>query len=255
MAYLRTAALATAALGFAAGLGSPVTRAHAAVVCAATGTANPDLACFTGTDGDEFKLFEIKADGSRATFFNSIGSNTAVEDVKTVTDVPVDTSNGFGEVKPSKGSGPWTTTTFSPTATSAFTWDGLFVRGQIEGKSFDGDLFATVFLLNGTSASFEFSGIKSNADFGTLGFDEPPGSLGVAIRSATFSLAGTGGDFKSMKQFEVSECLTTAGCSGGGGEPPGSIPEPSTWAMMLLGFVGLGFAAFRRAKVRPVFMT
>jgi hypothetical protein len=26
------------------------------------------------------------------------------------------------------------------------------------------------------------------------------------------------------------------------------VPEPSTWAMMLLGFAGLGFAAFRRAR-------
>jgi hypothetical protein len=25
-------------------------------------------------------------------------------------------------------------------------------------------------------------------------------------------------------------------------------PEPSTWAMMALGFAGLGFAAFRRAR-------
>jgi hypothetical protein len=28
-----------------------------------------------------------------------------------------------------------------------------------------------------------------------------------------------------------------------------SVPEPSTWAMMMLGFAGLGFAAYR--KVRP----
>jgi hypothetical protein len=27
------------------------------------------------------------------------------------------------------------------------------------------------------------------------------------------------------------------------------IPEPSTWAMMLLGFVGLGYAGYRRARV------
>jgi hypothetical protein len=25
------------------------------------------------------------------------------------------------------------------------------------------------------------------------------------------------------------------------------IPEPSTWAMMLIGFAGLGFAGYRRA--------
>jgi hypothetical protein len=30
------------------------------------------------------------------------------------------------------------------------------------------------------------------------------------------------------------------------------VPEPSTWAMMLLGFAGLGFAAFRRRKKRKL---
>jgi hypothetical protein len=28
-------------------------------------------------------------------------------------------------------------------------------------------------------------------------------------------------------------------------------PEPSTWAMMLIGFVGLGFAGYRRTR-KPV---
>ena len=27
-----------------------------------------------------------------------------------------------------------------------------------------------------------------------------------------------------------------------------SVPEPSTWAMMLLGFAGLSFAGYRRAR-------
>jgi PEP-CTERM motif len=26
------------------------------------------------------------------------------------------------------------------------------------------------------------------------------------------------------------------------------VPEPSTWAMMLLGFMGLGYAGYRRGK-------
>jgi threonine/homoserine/homoserine lactone efflux protein len=31
-----------------------------------------------------------------------------------------------------------------------------------------------------------------------------------------------------------------------GGTP--TVPEPSTWAMMLLGFAGLGYAGYRRAR-------
>jgi Ice-binding-like/PEP-CTERM motif len=34
---------------------------------------------------------------------------------------------------------------------------------------------------------------------------------------------------------------------------PPAIPEPSTWAMMILGFAGLGFMAYRR-KAKPVLM-
>jgi hypothetical protein len=29
------------------------------------------------------------------------------------------------------------------------------------------------------------------------------------------------------------------------------VPEPATWAMMLMGFAGLGFAGYRRAKTAP----
>ncbi len=32
----------------------------------------------------------------------------------------------------------------------------------------------------------------------------------------------------------------------------GAIPEPSTWAMMLLGFAGLGYAGYRKAKQAAV---
>lgn len=49
-----------------------------------------------------------------------------------------------------------------------------------------------------------------------------------------------GGDFLSLTTTTVS--LTDA------------VPEPSTWAMMLLGFAGIGFLAYRR-KSKPALMT
>ena len=43
------------------------------------------------------------------------------------------------------------------------------------------------------------------------------------------------------------------GASARGPFPVGSVPEPSTWAMMLLGFAGVGFMAYRR-KSKPALL-
>jgi hypothetical protein len=34
--------------------------------------------------------------------------------------------------------------------------------------------------------------------------------------------------------------------------PPSPVPEPSTWAMLLIGFAGLGYAAVRKGAVRAI---
>ena len=43
------------------------------------------------------------------------------------------------------------------------------------------------------------------------------------------------------------------GSAGFSGPSAGTVPEPSTWAMMLIGFAGLGFAGARRTRLGPVF--
>ena len=57
-----------------------------------------------------------------------------------------------------------------------------------------------------------------------------------------------GGDFKSDNVAFVVDA-NVAGATGLVGSGPAtmsSVPEPSTWAMMILGFFGVGFMAYRR---------
>jgi PEP-CTERM motif len=62
-----------------------------------------------------------------------------------------------------------------------------------------------------------------------------PGGLYQQL-STNGNVTGTGGDGIDVLAYAQA------------GLPPPGTPEPSTWAMMMLGFAGLGFAGYRKAK-------
>jgi choice-of-anchor C domain-containing protein len=83
-----------------------------------------------------------------------------------------------------------------------------------------------------------------------------PGSMGWTSESFTFVASGT------------SDTLTFASATilvSGNGDFPTAfgpaldnvsvtpVPEPSTWAMMIVGFMGIGFMAYRRKAPKPAF--
>jgi PEP-CTERM motif len=75
--------------------------------------------------------------------------------------------------------------------------------------------------------------------------------------------AGVGGEVYLTQGTELDIVVGGAGAGnfvggGGGGSfvwdptaipPQPAIPEPSTWAMMLIGFAGLGYASYRKTKL------
>jgi hypothetical protein len=77
---------------------------------------------------------------------------------------------------------------------------------------------------------------------------------GVVVDSATTAVSDVAGFYGFTGEPWFNQLvIAEAGVGGGpywvlGNVELSSIPEPSTWAMMLAGFAGLGYAGYRRAK-------
>ena len=78
-------------------------------------------------------------------------------------------------------------------------------------------------------------------------------ALGFAANgSDANSMWVTIADTSAFKSFTATSSSPAFEFDMAAGVSSGTIPEPSTWAMLMLGFTGLGYAAFRRSvKDRP----
>jgi PEP-CTERM motif len=137
----------------------------------------------------------------------------------------VDVSNGDATVKPIKDGSliQLILTPVDPTLFDSFDFRGQPLKDGstvvVDVQDNQGD----------PVQEFKFTGLSADADFGAIGII---GTLGETIKwvEVSDSLG-----FKELKHFEWDTASS-------------SVPEPSTWAMMALGFAGLGFAGYRKAK-------
>jgi PEP-CTERM motif len=119
------------------------------------------------------------------------------------------------------------------TLTSAFSAQ-LFVNSQHPADSFSNDVplaagdYSLTWFLTGVATS-------ANGDTGARPFSEADMSnTGTLFIDSDVALSfASGHDYSS--------------------NAVGAVPEPSTWAMLILGFAGLGFMAYRR-KGKPALM-
>ena len=86
------------------------------------------------------------------------------------------------------------------------------------------EIFGTAILDYGSSATFTFS-FRGDLILGDIG-DNSVTNMGFVSGPIDLTLSGYGGIFALG----------------------GAVPEPSTWAMMLAGFAGLGFLGWRRSR-------
>jgi Ice-binding-like/PEP-CTERM motif len=106
-----------------------------------------------------------------------------------------------------------------------------------------------VSLINGASGANVFWQVGSSATLGTT-----TNLVGTIDAKASISF-DTGANIACGRAIALTGAVTLQGDdigTGGCDTPPGgsTVPEPSTWAMMLLGFAGLGFVGYRQATRR-----
>jgi PEP-CTERM motif len=123
-----------------------------------------------------------------------------------------------------------------------------------------------------TSLSITFSGlpvgtsIENNGiwtGFGRQGTNPFGGGWEIAISGDTITFTADPGQFLRVGDAYDYGVLFSQNISNDpnfaftadwtGTEVASAVPEPSTWAMMLLGFMGVGFMAYRR-KSKPLLM-
>ncbi len=106
--------------------------------------------------------------------------------------------------------------------------------------------------INGANGNEVFWQVGSSATLGTT-----TQFAGSVVAEASISLL-TGANIACGRAIALTAAVTMQGNDVGiggcnsppGGSSPSAIPEPSTWAMMLLGFAGLGFVGCRKAAGR-----
>jgi hypothetical protein len=151
-------------------------------------------------------------------------------------------------------------------AAQATTYDLTFVQNGIDVGSatlvLNNVTSSTTTTLSGTTLANDFGGLTGSIEGFTIGPVESTGNifLGGGITLADGEITGIsttfggGGIFTTdpgplFLFFGINSPLgfELGGQSNEGTvEVTAAVPEPSTWAMMILGFVGLGFMAYRR---------
>ena len=131
--------------------------------------------------------------------------------------------------------------TYSASSTFDFGYGGDLMLGliddQVSGFA-DGQGFQ----------SMEFT-IEAN---GVEVLDVTFGSLAIAESFFRDDVIDLGSDFGPNIDLTFGYTLVADGSGGFGFDfaVGGAVPQPSTWAMMLIGFAGLGFAGYRSTRTR-----
>jgi hypothetical protein len=215
----------------------------------ASSVANAALVCTTSS------CTETVGHGPSPTDFSTIltlDKTAAINSGEALTSVTFSYSDIFTASGSVTNSAP-STTTFSVSVNSAITFaNGTGAPANLlpGGDTLSLNLTSAYTLAAGASAPFSGSangtGTLGPITTGLVAF-EGLGTFQVNVSTLTgTTINGGGGNINTaLALADTPEVTITYNYS-----PVTPVPEPSTWAMMILGFMGVGFMAYRR-KLKP----
>ena len=224
MRNLRHLALAAAAAGPLVGMGGSSALAAACVMGTVASYTTVGFSCSVNTDTGPVTFSNIKVTttpgGTGTITLGDIGPFTTVVGGVTEYGLSLAYSANTGATAGSTADIAWT---YSVSGTPSLTDAFAAFAGTVSGT---GTQSLNEVLSNGTTLSLNSAG-STTATF------SPVGSLSVIKDQNDFAgAAGSATSSVLQNAFSVTSV----------------VPEPSTWAMMLLGFAGLGYAGFRSRK-------
>lgn len=168
--------------------------------------------------------------------------------------------SGLRQTNGAAFTGPYLEDGYSVTATAGQVFEGHQFGAPepslVVGSIFNGGINGTVQVVRSGGGSFTFDGFDLIGNNGLANYTVS-GFLGAA---SVFSVGGSqGGTFATLGGaagvidrlvFQLTATGTSLNIDNINVNDPAAVPEPSTWAMMVLGFGLVGFAMRRRQTVR-----
>ena len=200
----------------------------AAAIALGSSAAQADIVINTGVNNQGTDNVLLNSATNVLTVTGTVGPSNLLVNFTSTSGSDLLSANPSGQATISGGTAndPFTQLSFGLANNDTFTRAVFNINADTNGST---SILVTGININGGSFQQNFTVDANGENFFTV--DAINGQLITGISLTAFN----GATFDDVRQVRL-----------GGFGTVGAVPEPSTWAMMILGFAGVGFIAYRR---------